>query len=88
MQKLENEYSPAPPANLPANPEPGLDAPGVETATVPLEFDGLRLDAAAARLFDHHSRARLKGWIEAGRERIDAMRPIAERRGLSMLQLA
>jgi 23S rRNA pseudouridine1911/1915/1917 synthase len=34
---------------------------------VPLEFDGLRLDAAAARLFDHHSRARLKTWIEAGR---------------------
>lgn len=63
MQKLENEYSPAPPAN----PEAELDAPGLETATVPLEFDGLRLDAAAARLFDHHSRARLKGWIEAGR---------------------
>ena len=28
------------------------------------------------------------GWIEAGRERLDAMRPIAERAGLTMIQLA
>jgi aryl-alcohol dehydrogenase-like predicted oxidoreductase len=35
-----------------------------------------------------HRGFRPTGWIEAGRERIDAMRPIAERAGLSMMQLA
>ncbi len=59
MQKNENEYSPAPAGDL----SPEL----VETARVPQEFDGLRLDAAAAQLFDAYSRARLKGWIETGR---------------------
>ena len=36
---------------------------------------------------DHRS-FRPAGWIEAGRERLDAMRPIAERAGLTMIQLA
>jgi aryl-alcohol dehydrogenase-like predicted oxidoreductase len=36
---------------------------------------------------DHRS-FRPAGWIEAGRERIDAMRPIAERAGLTTIQLA
>jgi aryl-alcohol dehydrogenase-like predicted oxidoreductase len=36
---------------------------------------------------DHRS-FRPAGWIEAGRERLEAMRPIAERAGLSMIQLA
>ena len=35
-----------------------------------------------------HRRFRPPGWIEAGRERLDAMRPIAERAGLTMIQLA
>jgi aryl-alcohol dehydrogenase-like predicted oxidoreductase len=35
-----------------------------------------------------HRGFRPPGWIEAGRERIDAMRPIADRHGLSMVQLA
>jgi aryl-alcohol dehydrogenase-like predicted oxidoreductase len=35
-----------------------------------------------------HRGFRPAGWIEAGRERMAAMRPIAERRGLSMIQLA
>jgi aryl-alcohol dehydrogenase-like predicted oxidoreductase len=35
-----------------------------------------------------HRGFRPAGWIEAGRERIEAMRPIAERHGLSMIQLA
>ncbi len=35
-----------------------------------------------------HRGFRPAGWIEAGRERMEAMRPIAERRGLSMIQLA
>ncbi len=36
---------------------------------------------------DHRS-FRPAGWIEAGRERMERMRPIAERAGLTMLQLA
>ena len=59
MRKSENEYSPE---------HPGGEADETPlTAVVPEGFDGLRLDAAAAQLFDTHSRARLKGFIEAGR---------------------
>src|SRR6202035_1835482 len=36
---------------------------------------------------DHRS-FRPAGWIEAGRGRLDSMRPIAERAGLTMIQLA
>ena len=36
---------------------------------------------------DHRS-FRPAGWIEAGRAKLDAMRPIAERHGLTLLQLA
>jgi aryl-alcohol dehydrogenase-like predicted oxidoreductase len=35
-----------------------------------------------------HRRFRPAGWIERGRERMEAFRPIAERHGLTMLQLA
>jgi aryl-alcohol dehydrogenase-like predicted oxidoreductase len=35
-----------------------------------------------------HRRFRPDGWVEAGRERLELMRPYAERHGLSMLQLA
>jgi aryl-alcohol dehydrogenase-like predicted oxidoreductase len=35
-----------------------------------------------------HRGFRPPGWIEAGRERLDAMRPIAERAGLTLIQLA
>ncbi len=35
-----------------------------------------------------HRGFRPAGWIEAGRERIESMRPIAERAGLTMIQLA
>jgi aryl-alcohol dehydrogenase-like predicted oxidoreductase len=35
-----------------------------------------------------HRGFRPAGWIEAGRERLDAMRPIARRHGLTMIQLA
>jgi aryl-alcohol dehydrogenase-like predicted oxidoreductase len=36
---------------------------------------------------DHRS-FRPAGWIEQGRERLERMRPVAERAGLSMIQLA
>jgi aryl-alcohol dehydrogenase-like predicted oxidoreductase len=35
-----------------------------------------------------HRTFRPDGWVEAGRERMERMRPVAERRGLTMLQLA
>jgi aryl-alcohol dehydrogenase-like predicted oxidoreductase len=35
-----------------------------------------------------HRRFRPAGWVEAGRERLERMRPYAERHGLTMLQLA
>ena len=35
-----------------------------------------------------HRLFRPQGWIERGRERLDAMRPVAERHGLTTLQLA
>ena len=63
MQKLESQYSPA--------PHEDLDPEAPETAVVPIEFDGQRLDAIAAQLFHAHSRARLKVWIEAGRLRLE-----------------
>jgi len=39
---------------------------GTYRAEVPPELDGARLDAAAARLFNAWSRARLQAWIEQG----------------------
>jgi aryl-alcohol dehydrogenase-like predicted oxidoreductase len=35
-----------------------------------------------------HRKFRPEGWVAAGRERLERMRPLAERHGLSMLQLA
>ncbi len=35
-----------------------------------------------------HRRFRPDGWVERGREKLERMRPIAERRGISLLQLA
>ena len=64
-----------------------LDAPeldGPETATVPEEFAGLRLDAAAARLFDAHSRARIKAWIEAGRLTLNGVACLVPRQSVRM----
>ncbi len=37
--------------------------------------------------YDHRG-FRPAGWVEAGRAKLEAMRPIAERHGLTMLQLA
>jgi aryl-alcohol dehydrogenase-like predicted oxidoreductase len=51
-----------------------------------LLFDDLRPDQELA-LGDHRG-FRPPGWIEAGRERLEAMRPIAERAGLTAIQFA
>jgi aryl-alcohol dehydrogenase-like predicted oxidoreductase len=37
---------------------------------------------------DDHRSFRPAGWVEAGREKLERMRPVAERHGLSMMQLA
>ncbi len=51
-----------------------------------LFFDDLLPSQELAR--GDHRGFRPPGWIEAGRERIERMRPIADRVGLSMIQLA
>ena len=51
-----------------------------------LFFDDLLPDTQLGR-HDHRS-FRPPGWIEAGRERFERMRPIAEAAGLTMIQLA
>ena len=51
-----------------------------------LFFDDLRPEQALAT--GDHRGFRPAGWIEAGRERIEPMRPLAERADLSMIQLA
>ena len=45
------------------------------------------LPGAELRRGDHRG-FRPPGWIEAGREKLERMRPVAERHGLTMLQLA
>ena len=51
-----------------------------------LFFDDLHPDQELAR--GDHRGFRPAGWIESGRERMDAMRPIAQRAGLTPIQLA
>jgi aryl-alcohol dehydrogenase-like predicted oxidoreductase len=51
-----------------------------------LFFDDLRPGQELAR--GDHRGFRPAGWIDEGRRRLDAMRPIADRAGLSMIQLA
>jgi aryl-alcohol dehydrogenase-like predicted oxidoreductase len=51
-----------------------------------LFFDDLRPDQELAR--GDHRGFRPAGWMVAGLERLDGMRPIAERAGLSLIQLA
>jgi aryl-alcohol dehydrogenase-like predicted oxidoreductase len=51
-----------------------------------LFFDDVRPESELAQ-YDHR-KFRAAGWIESGRERLERMRPIAGRHGLTMLQLA
>jgi aryl-alcohol dehydrogenase-like predicted oxidoreductase len=51
-----------------------------------LFFDDLHPDQELAR--GDHRGFRPAGWIESGRERLEAMRPIAQRAGLTPIQLA
>ncbi len=70
---------------------PAAREAGVRVIARVVDYGGLfhddLLDAAALGARDHRS-FRPEGWIAAGRARMDRMRPIAQRHGLTMLQLA
>ena len=56
-----------------------------------MDYGGLFFDdVLPGHAFAEHDHRlfRPDGWIDAGRERMERMRPIAERAGLSMIQLA
>ena len=81
----------------PLEPWPGelcLDAAadhGIEVITRVVDYGGLffdDLDADTELGRQDHRSFRPAGWIGSGRRRLDAMRPIAEQAGLTMLQLA
>jgi aryl-alcohol dehydrogenase-like predicted oxidoreductase len=81
----------------PLEPWPGelcLDAAaaaGVKVITRVVDYGGLFFDDVlpGQEMAPHDHRSfRPAGWIEQGRERLERMRPIAERAGLSMIQLA
>ena len=64
---------------------------GVKLITRVVDYGGLFWDDVApghAFAPRDHRGFRPAGWVEAGRERLEQMRPIAERNGLTMLQLA
>ena len=81
----------------PLEPWPGelaLDAAarhGVDVVTRVVDYGGLFHDDVLPGhefpRYDHRG-FRPKGWVERGREKLDRMRPIAERHGLTLLQLA
>ncbi|HTA12895.1 MAG TPA: aldo/keto reductase [Solirubrobacteraceae bacterium] len=63
----------------------------VELITRVVDYGGLFHDDVRPghRFAEHdHRKFRPDGWVQAGRERLERMRPLAERHGLSMLQLA
>jgi len=64
---------------------------GVRVITRVVDYGGLFWDDVLGGhpFAEHdHRRFRPEGWVEAGRERLDRMRPIAARAGLSPIQLA
>jgi aryl-alcohol dehydrogenase-like predicted oxidoreductase len=81
----------------PLEPWPGelaLDAAarhGVRVITRVVDYGGLfHDDVLPGHAFPEHDHRRFRpdGWVEAGRERMERMRPVADRHGLTMLQLA
>jgi aryl-alcohol dehydrogenase-like predicted oxidoreductase len=63
----------------------------VNVITRVVDYGGLFFDDVlpGQELHPHDHRSfRPAGWVEAGRERLDAMRPFARRSGLTMIQLA
>jgi aryl-alcohol dehydrogenase-like predicted oxidoreductase len=81
----------------PMEPWPGelvLDAAatlGVQTITRVADYGGMFWDdVAPGHVFreQDHRLFRPKGWIDVGRDKLELMRPIAQRHGLTMMQLA
>ena len=70
---------------------PAAEAHGIDVITRVVDYGGLFHDDVLPghRFAEHdHRMFRPDGWIERGRARLDRMRPIAERHGLTPLQLA
>ncbi len=70
---------------------PAAQAAGVKVITRVVDYGGLLFDdllPGQEFVSGDHRGFRPAGWIEDGRRRMDRMRPIAERSGLSMIQLA
>jgi aryl-alcohol dehydrogenase-like predicted oxidoreductase len=70
---------------------PAAERHGVKVITRVVDYGGLfHDDVLPGHEFPRHDHRgfRPSGWVEAGRAKLDAMRPIAERHGLTMLQLA
>jgi aryl-alcohol dehydrogenase-like predicted oxidoreductase len=81
----------------PMEPWPGeltlaaADRTGTDVITRVVDYGGLfHDDVLAGHEFAEtdHRRFRPDGWVRAGREKLELMRPVAERNGLTMLQLA
>jgi aryl-alcohol dehydrogenase-like predicted oxidoreductase len=81
----------------PLEPWPGelclgaAERAGVKVITRVVDYGGLFFDdlLPGQEMAQHdHRRFRPEGWIEAGRARLERMRPIAERHDLTLLQLA
>jgi aryl-alcohol dehydrogenase-like predicted oxidoreductase len=70
---------------------PAAERHGVKVITRVVDYGGLFhddvLEGHEFPRYDHRG-FRPAGWVEAGRAKLDAMRPIAERHGLTPLQLA
>src|SRR4051794_2682122 len=70
---------------------PAAERHDVKLITRVVDYGGLFHDDVLAGhefpKFDHRS-FRPAGWVDAGREKLEQMRPVAERHGLTMLQLA
>jgi aryl-alcohol dehydrogenase-like predicted oxidoreductase len=70
---------------------PACAAHGARVITRVVDYGGLFWDdVLAGHEFapGDHRRFRPDGWVEAGRRKLDRMRPVAERHGLTPLQLA
>ena len=70
---------------------PACERHGVKVLARVVDYGGLFHDDVPdeGSLGDtDHRRYRAAGWVDAGRAKIDALRPIADRHGLTMLQLA
>ena len=70
---------------------PAAEAAGVKVITRVVDYGGLLFDDLVPGqefVSGDHRGFRPAGWVEDGRRRMDQMRPIAERSGLSMIQLA